>query len=309
MTGPSPLQARILAIWAWVLPRPEADVELNPPAIFQTYERALGEIRKTQNTDMIDALADMSKELFEDARDTRGHVETRASATVTATGIGLAALAGIASLWSQQSQKVAWVPAITLGAIVIALLYLISSIMIAQRVYGANVRSTLGPPDIVPGTGANKYAYSLRVSGLRVEYAIHNYKANNRALGFVLAAQRRLVRGVTLLAIAGGVVLIFQAPKSTGTTPVAITAQTVQLIAASQTAASTAASASAASVGVAASSAPASPVDVLPPAQPGQPAAASSSQPNVASVPGNASTVNGTASTAHASHGAKHKHP
>ena len=290
MPSPSPFRSFVSSTWAFVCPRPETDDELNPPSVFRTYERALSTIRQTNDRALIEAIADLSKELFEDTRDRRGHVESRASATVTAAGIGLAALAGIASLWSQQSQRVAWLPAITIGAIVIALLYLISAIASCQRVYGENVRSTLGPPDIAPAQGVDKLGFSLHVSALRIEYSINNYRANNKALGFVLAAQQRLRRGVTLLAIAGGMVLIFQTPKSTGTTPVSITAQTVQLYAASQPGTSPATTATSVSPIKSSRPSSASSVTSSPSPHPNRQASVPASRTDVASAASNTRT-------------------
>lgn len=241
MPGPMTFQSFASTVWAFLCPQPETDARLNPPPIFDTYGQALNTIRNTQDDELNQAIADLSKDLFEETRERRGHVESRASATVTASGIGLAALGGITSLWGQLSPKLyAWLPASTLGVIVLALVYLIGAMQGTQRVYGEIARATLDPTDVAPVQGEVLSTYRLRVSAKRIEYSIYNYRANNKALGFVFAAQRRLKYGVFLLALAGSIVVLGQVSKSaiTGTTPISITAQTVQLYAASHAPAS-----------------------------------------------------------------------
>lgn len=230
-----PTQLR--SAWAWIWPQSETDAELNPPAVFKRYADALAAIRKSTDTTLVTTISDLSKDLFDETRDRRVHVENRAAAAVTISGIGLAALGGLSTLLGQVSARLyGWLAVGTLIFIFMSLAYLLGAMLAALRVYGEIRRSTLDPADVVPLQREGLNAYLLRVSAQRIEYAILNYRANNTAVGFVFAAQRRLRHGMVLLALAGSIVVLGQGltPAGTRVTTLSVTAPTGELNAASQ---------------------------------------------------------------------------
>lgn len=196
----------------WPVPVPED--ALNPPAIFEKYANAQEEIGKCDDPTLQLAIAELSKELFEHTRDKRNHIEARATAIVNISGICLALLGGLATLFFQDVNKLHGLAiSIALIVIFITLVYLLGAMLAAQAVYGRIVRATLDPSDIVPAIGPSKECFVFLVGVRRIEYAVFNYKSNNRAVGLVYAARDRLRYGIGFLVFAAGTVVLTQTLK------------------------------------------------------------------------------------------------
>ena len=203
-------QRAVRSIW----PVPKSDEELNPPQIFDSYEKALASIKLTHDPSLSLVIGGLSKELIDQTADRRNHIESRASATINIAGVSLALLGGLATLFGNNSPGLPiWFFIVALTFILVALTYLLGSILIAVQVYGRIMRATLDPNDLVPEQNETADSYSLRIGARRIAYAIYNYRANNRAVGFVYAAQRRLQFGIAILLIVGSLVVVGEATK------------------------------------------------------------------------------------------------
>lgn len=207
------LSQLIRSIW----PVPPSESELNPPDVFEKYEKSLNAIRAWQGPADSSIIAELSRELFDQTEDRRDHIDRRANSIVTISGISLALLGGLSKLLGDASSNLSpWVLVAVLVGGFLTLTYLLGAMVVAMRVFVRIVRATLDPDDLVPSQDDSDDTYSFRVGVRRIQYTIDNYRANNKAVGFVFAAQRRLQYGLILLVLTASIAIVAEGAKRGG---------------------------------------------------------------------------------------------
>ena len=189
------------AWWHRLWPSPQPEEEVNPPAIFLTYENALSRIRAVHDGAFRSTLFDLAGQLYRSELERRRHTEARSSAILTAAGIAVALAGGLLGLFGKElaTMTMPW-NLIVLCLFVVASVYQLGALIAILRVYGPAPISIMDPVDLAPIEDETDLAYRERYSCRSIEYTIQNYKENNRVLQSLFASRDRLRNAIFLFA-------------------------------------------------------------------------------------------------------------
>ena len=197
---------RLLAeIW----PQPASSEEsINPAAVFQTYEEAVSAFQSESPTSFENDVAELAKELFDEDAASRDSIYSRGQAILPAISLAIALVTTIGFGFVAKRSDFATIPALAQFMLqlcyVAGLVYLCKSGLLILRLHGKYITWTLGPDQIIPvGTSHTADEYKKRVTVLRIQNVVENYRVTNRQKEILFAAQKSLRNATLAIAIAG----------------------------------------------------------------------------------------------------------
>lgn len=189
--------------------------QINPDGVFQSYRDAIAALEREPILDDDPDLLAKSWKLFDNDKDRRSSIDSRAAALMPAIGLAATLVTGIGfTLMSQIGQfptVAGWVIAITY---VTALIFMTRTALLLFVVHGPIVRQTPDPSDLQPPGARKKMRDWDRYLACKIlNYTIENYKTTNLQMDALRVAQAAFRNGILIIVIGGTIagIIIFLA--------------------------------------------------------------------------------------------------
>jgi hypothetical protein len=203
-----------MSILGFLWPMRAEEGVINPEELFHNYEASLTEIEKGKpTTDDVKLLA-QSWKMFDNETGRRTTIDSRASAIMPALGLVVTVVTGVGFTILKDNTISLDARIVILAAFVIALVYLVRTMLLVFLVHGKVYRGTLDPSEIVPPQqvpAGEASPYDRAIAIKLLGYTIGNYKANNTQSDNLFVAQQVFRNAIITLALGGviTVILIF----------------------------------------------------------------------------------------------------
>jgi len=196
--------------WDVIFPRAGTEEELNPPSIFEDYDRSIDKLdAMAGDADAAKTALAESRQLFADQDSRAEHLNSRAMSMVGHSGligsIAFGLIAWTSTTLAKDSAMSLVAIAATITLIAISLAYLSYGLIAAFGAIGRHISAAMDPNDLPKQDEAG--SYDLQLAKGTLGYLVCNYQTNNRKAELVLVAQERIRNGLVVFVL-GAVVAI-----------------------------------------------------------------------------------------------------
>jgi hypothetical protein len=203
-----------MSIRDFLWPERSKESDLNPETLFRTYEDAVAQISAKKPTADDAKLLAQSWKLFDNEAGRRATIDSRAAAIMPALSLVVTLITGVGFTVLKDNTISLGARSVVFAAFLIALIYLIRTMLLVFLVHGKVYRSTLDPSQIIPPGGLAKEAvspYDRMIACKLLSYTIRNYRTNNVQSDNLFVAQKAFRNAILTLALGGvvAVILIF----------------------------------------------------------------------------------------------------
>ena len=200
-----------------IVPCPTPEDQLNPPSVFEEYDKAVANIEKKEANGNDEKLLDFSMKLFENDASRRAIIDSRTSGMMTAISLTAALVTGVGFTTLKETNSLSngafWTIFVTY---LVTLIYLSATVALIFFIQGSVKRVTPDPTDLVPPAPAQPTNYPRQLAVRLLRYTIINYKVNNRVADRLFSAQK-CFRNAMLALVLGGIVTAIVMRPSAGT--------------------------------------------------------------------------------------------
>ncbi len=188
-------------LWQWC----DDPVAVNPPAIFKTYDDAIEKMETDPASNDDTKLLAQSWKIFDNEGARRTTIDSRAAAMMPSLSLAATLVTGVG--FSVLKDDTIPVPGrwIILAAFLLALVYLVRTMVLLFKILGKVYRSTLDPSDLPPLPDAIPSLYDRHIACQVLRCVVANYKANNIQSDMLFAAQHAFRNAVIVIVLGGAI--------------------------------------------------------------------------------------------------------
>jgi hypothetical protein len=179
---------------------------INPADIFQIYEDAiLGMEQGSPSADDSKLLA-QSWKIFDNEGARRTTIDSRAAAMMPAISLAATLVTGVGFTVLKDESIPVLARCIILASFLLALLYLVRTMVLLFKIHGKVFRSTLDPSDLPPPVSrARTSPYDRKIACKILRYTVANYKVNNIQTDTLFVAQHAFRNAIIVIVLGGAV--------------------------------------------------------------------------------------------------------
>ena len=189
-------------------PRQTNEGSINPEAPFAKYEKAIQDIGKADATADDPKLLAQSWKIFDNEAARRNSIDTRAAGMMPAISLAATLVTGVGFTIFKDATLAASAMVIIMATYLVALVYLVRTMVLVFKVHGQVSRNTPDPSDLpVPEPGAGNppppSKYDRMLACKIMTYTVLNYKVNNVQADLLFVAQRTFRNAIFAITIGG----------------------------------------------------------------------------------------------------------
>ena len=195
-----------MKILSFIWRRRGEDAEFNPELIFRAYEESISDIESSGPTSEDAKLLAQAWKLFDNEGARRSTIDTRASMLMPAISLAVTLVTGIGFTVLKDNTVSVDARVIILTTVVLALFYLLRTILMLFMIHGKVYRNTLDPSDIaLPLVSSRSRASSFdrKIACKLLRYTVANYRANNVQSDNLFVAQHSFRNAILIVALGG----------------------------------------------------------------------------------------------------------
>lgn len=182
---------------------------LNPADIFACYKKAVDDIEQAGPSADDSVLLTQSWKIFDDESSRRSSIDTRAGAIMPAISLAAALVTGIGFNVLRDATLPMHAQWIILATYVLALTYLVRTMLLLFGIHGKVFRHSPDPSDLptptvnTPGELPATSPYNRMLACKIMRYTIANYQVNNIQSDALFVAQKTLRNAIITIATGG----------------------------------------------------------------------------------------------------------
>jgi hypothetical protein len=180
--------------------------ELNPEVLFGAYENAIADIESGRATGEDTKLLAQAWKIFDNEGGRRTTIDTRASMLMPAISVAVTLVTGIGFTVLKDNTISMDARVAILITLVLALFYLLRTMLLLFVIHGKVYRNTLDPSDIVLPIIFSRSSVSLydrKIACKLLRYTLANYRVNNIQSDNLFVAQHSFRNAILIVAIGG----------------------------------------------------------------------------------------------------------
>ena len=196
-------------------PRRSNPADLNPTNIFDGYIATVATMAAAAPAADDEKLLDQSWKIFDNESGRRTSIDTRAAALMPAISLAATLVTGVGFTVLKDTTLPVDALAVILATYVLALVYLVRTMLLLFVIHGQIFRHTPDPSDLPTPAGAaaagQPSPYDRGLACRIMRYTIENYRINNVQTNVLVVAQQSFRNAIIAIAVGGTVagILIF----------------------------------------------------------------------------------------------------
>jgi hypothetical protein len=187
-------------------PLRDEPAKINPADVFRIYDDAiLGMEQGSPSADDSKLLA-QSWKIFDNEAARRTTIDTRAAAMMPAITLAATLVTGVGFSVLKDESIPALARCVILASFLLALVYLVRTMVLLFKIHGKVFRSTLDPSDLPPPLSrARTSSYDRKIACKILRYTVANYRVNNLQTDTLFVAQHAFRNAIIVIVLGGAI--------------------------------------------------------------------------------------------------------